>query len=290
MAQIRLAKSLPTEGTNLRVEQITEILRRLERRDWWLWSTAIVVSLLLTIAVVSISSPVTMTDNDDFFRFNLNQAVRGLVGLVLLFNVYMIYQQVLIKRFRRKLAEQMIIEAGLRTRTEELEKIATLDPLTGLYNARYADRRLATEVARSHRYSYPLTVLLLEIDGLARIGELWGQSVARRVLREFAQRVTEVIRVSDVAISLGDGEFTLLLPECPPEEVARLLKRLGSPELELSGQKIAIPFAAGWAGYRLGELPEELLRRAEQALRERANPAPSEEASGARENSASVRK
>ncbi len=287
MAQIRLAKSLLTD---LRVEQITEILRRLERRDWWLWSTAIVVSLLLTIAVVSISSPVTMTDNDDFFRFNLNQAVRGLVGLVLLFNVYMIYQQVLIKRFRRKLAEQMIVEAGLRTRAEESEKIATLDPLTGLYNARFADRRLAAEVARSHRYSYPLTVVLLEIDGFARMSELWGQSAARRVLRGFAQRLTQAVRVSDVAISLGNGEFMLLLPECPIEEVPRLLQRLGSPEVELSGEKVAIPFLVGSAGYRLGELPEELLRRAEQALRERANPAPSEEASGARENPTSVRK
>lgn len=285
MAQTRLAKSLPTEGTDLRVEQIGEILRRLERRDWWLWSTAMIVSLLLTIAVVSIASPVIMTDTDDFFRFNLNQAVRGLVGLVLLFNVYTVYQQVLIKRFRRKLAEQMIVEAGLRTRAEELETIATVDPLTGLYNARFADRRLATEVARSHRYSYPLTVVLLEIDGFARISELWGQSASRVVLRDFAQCMAQATRAADEAISLGNGEFMLLLPECPIEQVPRLLERLGSPQVELSGQKVAIPFLVGSAACRPGELPEELLRRAEQALRGQVNPVTSDEALGPGANS-----
>ena len=249
-----------------------------------------IVSLLLTAGVVSVVNPLMMSERDNFLRFNLDQSVRGLVGLVLLFNVYIIYQQVLIKRFRRKLAEQMIVEAGLRTRAEELEKTATLDPLTGLYNACFVDRRLASEVARSRRYSYPLTIVLFEIDGFARMSELRGQSIARRVLREFAERLTQAVRISDVAISLGNGEFMLLLPECPIEEVPRLLMRLGSPELELSGQKVAIPFLAGSASYRSGELPEELLRRAEQALRERANPAPSGEASGARENPASVRK
>lgn len=281
-----MAKSLPTEGTDLPVEQISEILRRLERRDWWLWATAIIVSLLLTAAVVSVSSPVIMTDTDSFFRLNLSQAVRGLVGVILLFNIYTVYQQVLIKRFRRKLADQMIVEAGLRIRAEELEKIATVDPLTGLYNARFADRRLATEVARSHRYSYPLAVVLLEIEGFARISELWGQSVARGVLREFAQRLAQVTRAADEAISLGNGAFMLLLPECPIEQVPRLLKRLGSPEVELSGQKVAIPFLVGSAGYLPGELPEELLRRAEQALRGQASPAPSDEVLNPSGNSA----
>jgi len=285
-----LPESLPIEGTSPSAEQITEVLRRLERRDWWLWTTAVIVSLLLMIAVVSVSIPLMMSENDNFFRFNLDQAVRGLVGLVLLFNIHTIYQQVQIKRFRRKLAEQMVVEAGLRTRAEELEKVATLDPLTGLYNARVADRRLAAEVNRSRRYSYPLTVVLLEIDGFTRINELWGQSVARSVLREFALRVTQVIRVSDVAISLGDGEFIVLLPECPPQEAVRLLERLGSPELELSGQKIAIPFLAGWAGYHPGELPQELLRRAEQALREQAPTALSDAPVGSEEDTGQVKK
>ena len=123
------------DGMDRNVEQIDEILRRLERRDWWLWSTAIIVSLLLTTAVVSTALPAIRTDPDDFFRYNLNRAVGGLVGLVLLFNIHAVYQQVLIKRFRRKLAEQMIVEAGLRTRAEELEKIAIFDPTTEMFSA-----------------------------------------------------------------------------------------------------------------------------------------------------------
>src|SRR5437660_1944075 len=253
------------DGMDRNVEQIDEILRRLERRDWWLWSTAIIVSLLMNTAVVSTALPAIRTDPDDFFRYNLNRAVGGLVGLVLLFNIHAVYQQVLIKRFRRKLAEQMIVEAGLRTRAEELEKIAIFDPTTGLYNARFADQRLATEVARSHRYGYPLTIVLIELEGFTRIAGLGGQSAARKVLQEFAHILTQVVRVADVAISLGGGEFMLLLPECTVEEVPRLLHRLGSPEVELSGQRVVVPFLIRSAAYQPGELPEELLRRAENA-------------------------
>jgi diguanylate cyclase (GGDEF)-like protein len=215
--------------------------------------------------VVLTALPAITTDRDDFFRFNLNQAVRGLIGLVLLFNVHAIYQQVLIKRLRRKLAEQMIVEAGLRTRAEELERIAILDPSTGLYNARYVDRRLAIEIARSKRYGYPFTVVLVEIDGFSRIAELWGQAAARKVLQEFAHLLTEAVSVADVTISLGGGEFMLLLPECTVDEASRLLQRLGSSEVELSGQKIVIPFTLRSAAYRIGELPEELLQRVENA-------------------------
>ncbi len=71
---------------DVRVEDVQEQLRKLERRDWWLWALAIVVMLLLTVAVVSLSFPDLLKVDDPFFQFSLNQSVRGLVGLVLLFN------------------------------------------------------------------------------------------------------------------------------------------------------------------------------------------------------------
>jgi diguanylate cyclase (GGDEF)-like protein len=215
------------------------------------------------IAVASISLPAIQSDPDDFFRLNLSQAVRGLVGLVLLFNIHAVYQQILIKRLRRKLAEEMIVQAGLRTRADELESVAMLDPSTGLYNARYIDRRLALEIARSKRYGEPLTIVLLEIEGFTRIAELLGQSAARKVLRDFAFLLSEAVSVADVTISLGGGEFMLLLPECTVEDVPRLLNHVVSSEVDLSGNKGVIPFLIRSATYQPGELQEELLRRLE---------------------------
>ena len=76
-------------------------LQRLERRDWWLWSMAVVVMLLLTFAVFSMSFPGLVKVDDPFFQAGLNRAVRGLIGLVLIFNAYTIYQQITVKRLRR---------------------------------------------------------------------------------------------------------------------------------------------------------------------------------------------
>src|ERR1700745_3137373 len=68
-------------------------MRRMDQREWWLWSYAIMVTLLLLIGIASFVFPALLSNADTFYSFFLNQAVRGLVGLVLIFNVYVIYQQ-----------------------------------------------------------------------------------------------------------------------------------------------------------------------------------------------------
>src|SRR5579862_1449671 len=131
--------SIPDIIPETRLEEIQASLKRLERRDWWLWAMAIIVMLLLTVAVVSLSFPELMNVQDPFFQFSLNQSVRGLVGLVLLFNTYTIYQQVLIKRLRKQLSEQLEVMGRLKVRGDEFHRLATIDPLTGLYNRRFAE-------------------------------------------------------------------------------------------------------------------------------------------------------
>lgn len=79
---------------------------RIERREWWLWASAIVITLLLLVGLSSFILPTFRTREDTFLRFFLPQAVRGLVGLVLIFDVYTIYQQLQIHRIRRQLLER----------------------------------------------------------------------------------------------------------------------------------------------------------------------------------------
>ena len=75
--------------------------RRLERREWWLWAAAFVITLLITVALASFLPPNTHFHHD-FDSLNvLPQAIRGLVGLVFLFDLYTIYQHLLIYRIRR---------------------------------------------------------------------------------------------------------------------------------------------------------------------------------------------
>lgn len=259
-------QTLPDEPAESRLQEIRASLRKLERRDWWLWGLAVLVMLLLTLAVVSLSFPGLARIEDPFFQYSLNQAVRGLVSLVLLFNTYTIYQQVMIKRLRRQLSEQLDALAQLQTRAEEFHRQATMDALTGLHNRRSAEPRLAAEAARSQRHGHPLTVLALDLNNFKQINDRYGHPAGDQVLKEFAERLNSTIRASDLAVRMGGDEFLVLLPECPVEQLPALLARLSSLEVNYRGEKIPVTFSAGWVGYERGETPEQFLERADQLL------------------------
>ena len=259
-------ETLIEEAPESRLEEIQASLRKLERRNWWLWALAVVVMLLLTLAVVSLSFPGLLKIEDAFFQFSLNQAVRSLVGLVLLFNAYTIYQQVILKRLRRQLAGQLDAMSRLRIRAQEFHKQATIDALTGLYNRRFAEQRLAAEAGRSRRYGHPLAVVAIDLNDFKQINDRYGHPAGDLVLKEFAARLTSVFRVSDVVVRMGGDEFLVVLPECPAGQVEALLSRLRPVRVNYQGQEIPVNFAAGWVGYQRGETPEQFLERADQTL------------------------
>ena len=87
-------------------EGIAAQLHRIEGQEWWLWTMTVAVTILLTTAIASFAFPLLHFHGDAFYYFHINQSVRGLAGLVLIFDVYAIYQQVQIHRIRRKLNER----------------------------------------------------------------------------------------------------------------------------------------------------------------------------------------
>jgi PAS domain S-box-containing protein len=106
-------------------ESIGLHFRRIEKREWWMWTAAVSVTLLLTAALASFLLPALQTHEDVISLFMIPQAVRGLVGLVLLFDVYTFYQQLQIHRIRRKLIQR---EALFRLISENAaDMIAVVD-------------------------------------------------------------------------------------------------------------------------------------------------------------------
>jgi two-component system, cell cycle sensor histidine kinase and response regulator CckA len=81
-------------------------LRRMERRQWWLSSSGIAVTLLLTLGIVSFAAPMLLPAVDSFYSIGTKLEVRALVALVLLFDVYVVFQQLQIHRFRTRLTER----------------------------------------------------------------------------------------------------------------------------------------------------------------------------------------
>src|SRR6266436_9425421 len=81
-------------------------LRRIEQREWWLWATAVIITLLLTLGILSFLMPLFHSGEQTESALTLQRATWGLVGIVLLFDLYTVYQQLQLHRTRRRLFER----------------------------------------------------------------------------------------------------------------------------------------------------------------------------------------
>jgi diguanylate cyclase (GGDEF)-like protein len=255
-----------SSGAKIEPRIFQEHLRKLDRRQWRLWSSTMLVLILLTLAISSFAFPAILNNDSSNYSFYLNQAVRALVGIVLLFSVYLVYQQTMIIRIRNQIADQITSLAKVESLTAEVYKLAALDQLTGLYNRRSGEQRLAEEISRAERYERPLTVLLLDLDGLKQTNDQHGHAAGDLMLKSFAERLQRAIRGSDLAVRLGGDEFMVILPECRPDEVRHVLGRVEGLDVEHKGEKICCRFSRGWTDYRPGETAQDLLERADKAM------------------------
>src|ERR1700756_1964996 len=78
-------------------------MRQVERREWWLWLFVVVVTLVLTVGIASLAFSLTKATIDDAYSLDIRQSVWGLLGLILLFDIYSLYQQFQIHSVRRQL-------------------------------------------------------------------------------------------------------------------------------------------------------------------------------------------
>src|SRR5271169_2684348 len=88
------------------VESTLPRLRQVEWREWWLWGFAVAVTLVLTFGILSLTFPGFHMANDRLYALSLKEWVRGLAALVLLFDIYTVYQHLQLQRMRRRLAER----------------------------------------------------------------------------------------------------------------------------------------------------------------------------------------
>jgi diguanylate cyclase (GGDEF)-like protein len=132
-----------------------------------------------------------------------------------------------LERAFTKLAEE---NARLRREvlaSSSLWQVAHQDPLTGLWNRRYADERLAEEVSRSKRESsYRFSVVVVDVDNLKRINDQVGHAAGDQALRWVAAFLREGLRLHDICARLGGDEFLLILPANGVKEALDFVARL----------------------------------------------------------------
>ena len=117
-----------------------------------------------------------------------------------------------VARMAASVLENAALLESLRLANIELEKLATTDGLTGIYNHRYFYNRLDEEFNIAVRYNVPLACIMLDIDYFKDINDTYGHREGDKILRELAMVMKRTVRSTDVVARYGGEEFAILLP------------------------------------------------------------------------------
>jgi diguanylate cyclase (GGDEF)-like protein len=160
-----------------------------------------------------------------------------------------------------------------RTRlTEELQRTATIDSLTGAYSRRHLFD-LGVAILRQHaRTGEPLSALIIDLDHFKRINDTLGHGAGDTVLRHFAEICRGAVRKNDVFARYGGEEFVILLPGSGITEAIEIAERIRTaladrPIMTDTGE-VAVTASAGAATHDREGTLERLLARADAALYE----------------------
>ena len=156
---------------------------------------------------------------------------------------------------------------------EATKELARTDGLTGLFNHRYFRDRLATEIARAHRYQRPMVLMMTDIDNFKQINDQHGHLIGDNILKKIATIIRESVREMDVACRYGGEEFCVILPETEMAGALHVAERIRAQVEALtpfllkrdstSGATVSIGVAAYASGARTAD---ELLTKADEAL------------------------
>jgi len=257
-------KPSPLEGAdNFRVLPDSASPQKISRHEWWLWFSALLVTILSAIAFVLSSIQSFFRHADYFYEIRSDQARWATLCLVLVFNGWLVYRQWSFRRLRRQTTGMPVDSPAL---PQQIMESVGLDPVTGLYTRLSLEQHLGKEVARARRQNTALSLATVHVEEFANLNARYGKSAVDAALKELGRRLKKASRGSDIAARLGEDDFLLLLPECGVNEVKQVLNRLGAVEVSSSGQRIPLDFTTGWVDYQPGDLPADLLKRAADLL------------------------
>lgn len=150
---------------------------------------------------------------------HLNKDQNELAYIHVLFNE--IHDDLLGKMKELDDVTKKLLEANIK-----LEKMATRDSLTSLYNRRYFDLRLIEEAGRSDRDKQVLSLMMIDFDNFKMYNDSYGHQTGDKLLREVAEIIRRSLRRSDMVFRYGGDEFAVLVPGCDILKAEQLANKL----------------------------------------------------------------
>lgn len=159
--------------------------------------------------------------------------------------------QELALRLRTQLRRKHMADR-LRSSLEDGLRLAVIDPLTGLFNRRYALPHLGRIAERAATEGRDYAVMILDIDRFKRVNDRYGHAAGDAVLVEVARRLRDNLRVVDLVARIGGEEFMVALPDTGIELARATAERLravvqGRPIALPDGGEITVTISAGVA-------------------------------------------
>jgi diguanylate cyclase (GGDEF)-like protein/putative nucleotidyltransferase with HDIG domain len=155
----------------------------------------------------------------------------------------------------------------------QLQAEARVDPKTGLFNARHFATALSEEIGRARRFERPMSLIMADLDLLRDINNTYGHLAGDAVLKGIAEVFRAQLRHYDVPARFGGEEFSILLPETPPEQAHEIAERIRQAvakrtfDVETSSEPIRATVSIGVAAYpKDGTDANELIHQADLAV------------------------
>jgi diguanylate cyclase (GGDEF)-like protein len=153
----------------------------------------------------------------------------------------------------------------------ELQRSATTDPLTGVFNTRFFHEVLQREIARAQRYNTKLSLLMIDVDSFKIINDTYGHVVGDKVLVHIGRVLVASVRTTDLVFRCGGDEFGVVLLGTSDENAEKVARKIlesvqAGDGLRSQGHDGETTVTIGIAEYHSGEQPETLVSEADQAL------------------------
>ena len=160
--------------------------------------------------------------------------------------------------------------ARLESRVEELDRLANMDTLVPVANRRGLIVQLDMMIARFERHGTPAALLFVDVDGLKALNDSFGHAAGDAALIHLTETMISSVRQTDMVARIGGDEFAILLDHADEqsacETAARLADQVADCEFCFEGTCLPLSIAIGFTHIELGDSPESVMDRADEAM------------------------